>query len=156
MNSEKIKKAKEVAKYLYEGKDIKHRSCGVALAETFCLPTRPYASLRKGGVTGENECGAILAGRLVLGELLGDPDPLAPITPKLFDGMHLYKELCQKHLNTGAAKSYACYDLTQRFKDFDSQERKNFCGSTVETVAGCVTEVLERLEVVYKLLNIAL
>jgi hypothetical protein len=154
MNKEKIKQAQNIAKCLYEGKEVKKRSCGVALAETFCLPTRPYSCLRKGGVTGENECGAILGGRLVLGEILGDPDPLAPITSKLFDGMHLYKSLCQKYLKTGAATSHTCYDLTRQYKDYDSPERKGFCGDSVEVIAGCVAEVLEKLEVAYHVLEL--
>ena len=34
---------------LYEGQKTPHRSCGIALAETFNVPTAPYQSLRRGG-----------------------------------------------------------------------------------------------------------
>ena len=60
---------------LYEGVQVRHRSCGIALAETFGLPTPAYQALRRGGITGAGTCGALRAGEQVLGELLGDPDP---------------------------------------------------------------------------------
>ena len=41
---------------------------GICLAETFNLPTAPYQALRRGGITGEGECGAIKAGELILGQ----------------------------------------------------------------------------------------
>ena len=47
--------ARHKAFVLYEGKQVAHRSCGIALAETFDLPTRPYQALRRGGITGEGE-----------------------------------------------------------------------------------------------------
>jgi len=43
---------------LYEGVQVAHRSCGIALAETFGVPSRPYQALRRGGITGKGECGA--------------------------------------------------------------------------------------------------
>lgn len=57
-----IAAAREKAYILYEGKQVPHRSCGIALAETFDLPTRPYQALRRGGITGCGACGAIRAG----------------------------------------------------------------------------------------------
>ena len=64
---ERIDAARQKAFTLYEGKTVPHRSCGIALAETFGLGTAPYQALRKGGITGAGECGAIKAGELVLG-----------------------------------------------------------------------------------------
>ena len=78
-----VAEAGRKAHILYEGRLVSHRSCGIALAETFSLPSAPYQALRKGGITGEGECGAIKAGELVLGELLGDPDPAGPVTEEL-------------------------------------------------------------------------
>src|SRR3982750_511947 len=75
--------ARRVAFTLYEGVRTPHRSCGIALAETFNVPSRPYQALRKGGITGKGDCGAIRAGEQVLGELLGDPDPTGQVTPGL-------------------------------------------------------------------------
>src|SRR5258708_17312640 len=75
--------ARDKAFVLYEGVRVPHRSCGIAIAETFDLPTRPYQALRRGGITGKGSCGAIRAGEHVLGELLGDPDPAGAATPAL-------------------------------------------------------------------------
>src|SRR5438270_11927786 len=75
--------ARDKAFVLYEGTRVPHRSCGIAIAETFALGTRPYQALRRGGITGKGDCGAIRAGEQVLGELLGDPDPAGGVTPEL-------------------------------------------------------------------------
>src|SRR6188472_4343478 len=85
-----VEAAAEKAFLLYEGKVVPHRSCGIALAETFGLPTRPYQALRRGGITGKGACGAIRAGEHVLGELLGDPDPTGAVTPALRDAITWY------------------------------------------------------------------
>src|SRR5262245_40216321 len=95
---ELIDRARETAHVLYEGKRVAHRSCGIALAETFGLPSRPYQSLRRGGITGEGECGAIKAGELVIGELLGDPDPRGPVTPPLRAAMIWYQGSIRRRL----------------------------------------------------------
>src|SRR2546425_8452426 len=78
-----ITAARDKAFVLYEGVRVPHRSCGIALAETFALATAPYQALRRGGITGKGACGAIRAGEQVLGELLGDPDPVGAVTPEL-------------------------------------------------------------------------
>ncbi len=91
--------ARRKAFLLYEGKVTPHRSCGIAVAETFGLPTRPYQALRKGGLTGEGECGAIKAGELVLGEFLGDPSPTGPPTPILKEAAQLYREEWIRRVN---------------------------------------------------------
>ena len=72
---------------LYDGVETPHRSCGIALAETFDRPTAAYQSLRRGGITGKGRCGAVVAGQLLLGELLGDPDPVGKVTPALKQAM---------------------------------------------------------------------
>ena len=106
-----VERARWKAFGLYEGVRTPHRSCGIAIAETFGLPTASYQSLRRGGITGAGECGAIVAGRLVLGELLGDPDPNGPVTAALraamveyFDGSDLNKNFDVK-LEVGASLS---------------------------------------------------
>jgi len=76
-----IAAARDKAFVLYEGVRTPHRSCGIAIAETFSLATPPYQSLRRGGITGKGACGAIRAGEQLLGELLGDPDPTVAVTP---------------------------------------------------------------------------
>ena len=44
--------ARAKADVLYAGVATPHRSCGIALAETFGLPTPAYQALRRGGITG--------------------------------------------------------------------------------------------------------
>src|SRR5512143_3410790 len=83
--------ARRAAFTLYEGVRTPHRSCGIALAETFGLPTPAYQSLRRGGITGKGACGAIRAGEQVLGELLGDPDPTGVVTPALREAITWYQ-----------------------------------------------------------------
>src|SRR6185295_2638390 len=83
--------ARDKAFILYEGTRTPHRSCGIALAETFGLPTPAYQSLRRGGITGKGTCGAIRAGEQVLGELLGDPSPTGTVTPALRDAVVWYQ-----------------------------------------------------------------
>src|SRR5690349_18917710 len=84
--------AREKAFVLYEGVRVPHRSCGIAIAETFGLPSRPYQALRRGGITGKGPCGAIRAGEHVLGELLGDPDPGGGVTPELRAAITWYQD----------------------------------------------------------------
>src|SRR5215831_5420540 len=87
-----IRAARDKAFVLYEGVRTPHRSCGIALAETFGLPTPAYQALRKGGITGKGACGAIRAGEQVLGELLGDPSPTGTVTPELRAAVTWYQE----------------------------------------------------------------
>src|SRR3954466_3206500 len=82
--------ARDKAFVLYEGVHTPHRSCGIALAETFGLPTPAYQALRRGGITGKGDCGAIRAGEQVLGELLGDPSPTGAVTAILRDAVTWY------------------------------------------------------------------
>jgi hypothetical protein len=144
-------KARRKAFTLYEGKLTPHRSCGICLAETFGLPTRPYQSLRRGGITGEGECGAIKAGELILGEFLGDPDPTGKVTERLRQAMAIYRELWQGRVDRGKAKTIVCNDLTGQFPEFQSPERLDFCTNIAAAVAECVAETLDRLGVAYEI-----
>jgi hypothetical protein len=132
---------REKARVLYEGKVTAHRSCGIALAEAFGTGTRPYQALRRGGLTGEGQCGAIVAGQLLLGELLGDPDPKGPPRPALRDAMATYRAEVARRVNTGGASSQICNDLVSRFPIFVSDERAAFCTDLVATVAEIVAEI---------------
>src|SRR5262245_25719171 len=93
-----VNAAREKAFVLYEGTRTPHRSCGIALAETFGLPTPAYQALRRGGITGKGTCGAIRAGEQVLGELLGDPDPTGAVTPALRAAVTWYQDAWQHRL----------------------------------------------------------
>ncbi len=139
---ELVGKARQKAFMLYEGKETPHRSCGIALAETFSLPSRPYQSLRKGGITGEGQCGAIKAGELVLGEILGDPDPTGKVTDDLRKAIVLYQKLVRERVDKGRAATIICNDLTAQFTDFAGPDRLRFCTNIAATVAECVAEAL--------------
>ena len=125
---------RERAHLLYDGKAVRHRSCGVAIAETFGVAPGPYTGLRKGGLTGEGRCGAMLAGELVLAELLADPDPTGPVTPALREATAFYRAELDRRLGV-AARAASCNELTSRFPIFQSEERHGFCTDLVTEVA---------------------
>jgi hypothetical protein len=132
---------REKARLLYEGKAVPHRSCGMALAETFGREPRPYHALRRGGVTGIGECGAVVAGGLVLGELFGYPDSTAPTSVTLREAMIRYQALVARRLPKGPGGTIVCNDLVAPFRDFRSDERTLFCTVIASTVAEIVAEV---------------
>lgn len=138
-----IAAACEKARILYEGTRTPHRSCGIAIAETFGRDTPAYQSLRRGGITGCGECGAIVAGRLVLGELLGDPDPTGPVTEALRAAIDDYEARWPERVDRGAApgNDVVCNTLTGQFTAFRSDERHAFCTRLATEVATTVAEV---------------
>ncbi len=122
-----------------------HRSCGIALAETFGLPTAPYQAFRRGGITGEGPCGAICAGAVILGQIFGDPDPTGPVTRALRDAMEDYQRRWKKELFQGrASPDIVCNHLTERHGDFMGEARRTFYTDLVSTVAALVAEVALR------------
>jgi hypothetical protein len=154
MASNRIRQARETAYTLYEGKKVPHHSCGICIAATFGLPTRPFQALRKGGVTGDGECGAIVAGRLVLGYFLGDPDPTGPLRPELLEAMEYYETLWKERTEPGQALTRGdvpdiiCNTLVGRLADdFWGDERMGHCTRLAAEVAACVAETLERFGV---------
>ncbi|BDG09179.1 C-GCAxxG-C-C family (seleno)protein [Anaeromyxobacter paludicola] len=145
MNDRELVEAlRERARLVYEGKAVPHRSCGIAIAETFGVPTRPYGALRRGGLTGEGRCGAVQAGLLVLGELLGDPEPAGPVTPALREAVAWYAAEVERRLDRGGAATLVCNDLTGRFPVFQSEPRHAFCTELVTVVAEVLAEALAR------------
>ncbi|MCC6749034.1 MAG: hypothetical protein IT371_15345 [Deltaproteobacteria bacterium] len=133
--------AREKARLLYEGRLTRHRSCGICLAETFNLRTPPYQALRKGGITGEGQCGAIKAGELILGELFGDPDPTGAVTATLRAALVDYSALWKERLGYGSSTEIICNQLIAPFPEFQSAERARFCTGLAERVAELVAEV---------------
>jgi hypothetical protein len=136
--------ARDKAFILYEGVRTPHRSCGIALAETFNLPTRPYQALRRGGITGEGACGAIRAGEHILGELLGDPDPTGAVTDALRAAMTWYQAACQARIDRGSAPDIVCNNLTRPHGDFGGPARMRFCTNLAAQVAELTAEALLR------------
>jgi hypothetical protein len=136
--------AREKAFILYEGRRVPHRSCGIALAETFDVPTRAYQSLRRGGITGCGACGAIRAGEQVLGELLGDPSPSGGVTEALRDAIEWYQAQVPARIDRGASPDLICNNLTGQFGDFRGAARMGFCTNLAAEVAALTAEALIR------------
>lgn len=139
---DRIAALRDKARVLYEGKQVAHRSCGIAIAETFAVPTRAYHALRGGGISGHGPCGAIHAGRLVLGERLGDPDPAGPVTPALRAAIEHYDAEIARRMP--GAEYASCKALTGRFPVFQSEERLQSCTSIAALVAEVLAETLAR------------
>jgi Putative redox-active protein (C_GCAxxG_C_C) len=136
---------RDKARLLYEGKQVAHRSCGMAIAETFGRDPRPYQALRRGGITGVGQCGAVVAGGLVLGELFGYPDATAPVSITLREAMTRYHALVARRLPRGSQGTIVCNDLTAPFPEFQSEERMLFCTVIAATVAEIVAEIVIEL-----------
>jgi len=148
-----IAAAREKCFLLYEGKVTPHRSCGIALAETFNVATPAYQSLRKGGITGCGECGSIMAGRLILGELLGDPNPTGTVTSALRHAMQSYEKIWPHLIERGKASdsNIICNNLTGQFSNFKGPQRAGFCGRLAAQAAAACAEALIRHGFVLKI-----
>jgi len=137
--------ARDKAFVLYEGARTPHRSCGIALAETFGLPTPAYQALRRGGITGKGTCGAIRAGEQVLGELLGDPSPTGMVTPELRSAVGWYQDAWHARMFAAqAAPDIVCDSLVRPHGDFMGPARKAFCTNLAADVAALTAEALCR------------
>jgi hypothetical protein len=125
-----------------------HRSCGIALAETFGLPTPAYQALRRGGITGKGACGAIRAGEQVLGELLGDPEPTGAVTAELRAAVAWYQDAWQARRFPAEPRDstpdITCDRLVRPHGDFMGAARKAFCTSLAADVAALTAEALCR------------
>jgi hypothetical protein len=139
-----ITAARDKAFVLYEGVRTPHRSCGIALAETFGLATPAYQSLRRGGITGEGACGAIRAGEQVLGELLGDPSPIGAVTDVLRAAITWYQGEVPKRIDRGSSPDIICNNLTRPLGPFAGPRRMAFCTSIASEVAALTAEAVMR------------
>lgn len=135
--------ARAKAFVLYEGVRTPHRSCGIAIAETFGLATPAYQSLRRGGITGKGACGAIRAGEQVLGELLGDPAPTGAVTPALRAAIGWFQDAWLERLRAGNP-DIVCDHLVRPHGDFAGVARKAFCTNLAADVAALAAEALCR------------
>lgn len=140
----RVAAARQKVRILYDGRLTGHRSCGIAMAEGFGLPSRAYQSLRRGGLTGRGPCGVALGGRLVLGDLLGDPDPSGPPTALLRAAIDGYDLLLARHFQQPVGPDPSCGALVDRFPDFKGAERHAHCTVLAADVAAIVAEVLVR------------
>ena len=126
---------------LYDGERTPHRSCGIALAETFGVETSAYQSLRRGGITGRGTCGAVMAGQLILGELLGDPDPTGAVTPALKEAATRFQTRVEDELDRGTSPDLVCNNMTSPHGEFRGPARHAFCTRVVAQVAQLVDEI---------------
>lgn len=140
-----IQRARAKAHLLYEGKVTPHRSCGVCLAETFGVPWSAYQALRRGGITGEGTCGAIRAGEMILGELLGPDRPEDPVSEELKDAIRFYQSRWKERQAAAGWTDTICNTLTAPFGDFKSPARAGFCTSMAADAAELVAETLVRI-----------
>jgi hypothetical protein len=138
-----VASARAKAFTLYEGVAVPHRSCGIALAETFGVPSRAYQALRRGGITGRGACGAIRAGEQILGELLGDPDPAGGVTPALRDAVAWFQDAWLVRLR-GGEPDVICDHLVRPHGEFTGPARKAFCTNLAADVAALTAEALCR------------
>ena len=138
-----VASARAKAFTLYEGLQVPHRSCGIAIAETFGVPSRPYQALRRGGITGKGACGAIRAGEQVLGELMGDPDPVGPVTPELRAAVTWFQDAWLTRLRANNP-DIICDHLVRPHGDFAGPARKAFCTNIAADVAALTAEALCR------------
>ena len=129
---------------LYDGVQVRHRSCGIAIAETFGLPTPAYQALRRGGITGAGTCGALRAGEQVLGELLGDPDPAGTVTPTLRAAITWYQDAATARVDRGGSPDTICNNLVRPHGEFTGPRRAAFCTSLAAQVAELTAEALIR------------
>jgi hypothetical protein len=139
-----VEAAKQKAFILYEGVIVPHRSCGIAIAETFGLPSRSYQALRRGGISGQGDCGAIRAGEQVLGELLGDPDPCGAVTGRLRAAIIWYQQQWKLIESVTNAPDIVCNNLVRPLGQFSSPERSRFCTNLAAQVAALTAEALVR------------
>ena len=141
---EYIDAARTRAFILYEGTQVRHRSCGIAIAETFGLPTQAYQALRRGGITGAGTCGALRAGEQVLGELLGDPDPAGAVTPVLRAAIGWYQTEAERRVDRGGAPDTICNNLVRPHGEFTGPRRAAFCTALAAQVAELTAEAVIR------------
>lgn len=146
-----IRQAREKAFILYEGKQTPHRSCGVCLAETFGVEWRAYQALRRGGVTGEGACGAIRAGEMILGELLGPTEPEGPVTPQMRDALVYYQQRWKEKQAVAGWKDTICNTLVAPFPDFKGPERAGFCTNMAADAAELIAESLLKVGYEFKI-----
>ncbi len=139
-----IEAAREKARVLYEGKIVAHRSCGICLAETFGLPWRPYEILRKGGLTGEGTCGAIRAGEMVIGEILGPEKSTDPPPDAMRVATELYQRRWRERAESDRWPDAICNTLIRPLGDFGGEKRKGFCTDMAAEAAAIAAEALIR------------
>lgn len=80
---------------------------------------------------------------MVLGELLGDPDPTGPVTPALREAMVLYRAALEPRVQ--GVLEMSCNDRTAELGPFTGPKRAASCtdlaGEVAEAVAGVLWDL---------------
>lgn len=139
-----VEAARRVAECLYRGERVEHRSCGVAVAETFGLNPMPYLVLRRGGLTGEQDCGAVRAGEMALAELIANGQYLGQTPEPLQAAIHDYRAVVRERIGRRPDESLICNSLLEPFGDMASPARWSHCTSLAAEVAALVAEIALR------------
>jgi hypothetical protein len=84
-----------------------------------------------------------VAGRLVLGYFLGDPDPTGPLRPQLLEAMEDYEKLWKSQTEPGQTDDIRCNALVGHLaQDFWGEERMGYCTLLASQIAACVAQTL--------------
>jgi hypothetical protein len=130
------------ARDLYSGQHLVARTSGVAIAETFGRRVSPYHGLARGGIAGEGECGAIVAGRLVIAEFLAGPDPKGILEGDLGVALRRYQHDIEHRIQGRGSPDYICSSLVAPYDGYDDPARVPFCTAVVAEVARIVAAIL--------------
>lgn len=139
-----VREARMKAHVLYEGSLVPHRSCGICLAETFGVPWRAYEALRRGGITGEGACGAIRAGEMILGDLLGPEGPADAAPEPMKAAIRFYQRRWREIQERRGWPDTICNTLVAPLGDFAGPRRAGFCTNMAAEAAELVAEALVR------------
>ena len=85
-----------------------------------------------------------MAGQLLLGELLGDPDPTGAVTQSLRKAIGDYQQRVESELDRGSSPDLICNSMTAPHGDFKGPARHAFCTKVVAQVAQLVDETLRQ------------
>ena len=137
--------ARDKAFVLYEGVRTPHRSCGIALAETFGLPTPAYQALRRGGITGRARAARSAPASRCSASCSAIPIPTGAVTPALRAAVTWYQDAWQRaRWSPAATPDIVCDHLVRPHGDFAGPARKAFCTNLAAEVAALTAEALCR------------
>lgn len=98
----------------------------------------------------------VIAGRLLLGEFLGDADPTGPVTEALRNAVQQYNTRVQTELDRGPSPDLICNHMTAPHGEFRGPARHGFCTRVVAQVAQLVDETLREAGVEVEATPVAL
>ena len=127
---------------LYGGERLTKRGSGVTIAETFGRRVTAYHGLSRGGFNGEGECGATIAGRLILAEFLGNSDPKEINDGTAVEAITRYQGEIQRRIQGRGSTDFICNSLIAAYEDYNDPQRLKFCCQLVCEVTRILAEIL--------------